>query len=113
MRRFAGEVLPDYMVPSAVVVVEALPLTGNGKLDRAALPVPSVVGAGQVSGGGSLSVREEVLCGLFAEVLGVERVGVDDGFFDLGGDSIVAIRLVARGRAAGVVFSPRDVFRYQ
>ncbi|MEV4383900.1 condensation domain-containing protein, partial [Streptosporangium sp. NPDC049644] len=113
LRRFAGEVLPDYMVPSVVVVVEVLPLTGNGKLDRAALPAPSVVGAGVVSGGGVLSAREEVLCGLFAEVLGVERVGVDDGFFDLGGDSIVAIRLVARGRAAGVVFSPRDVFRYQ
>ncbi|WP_433361774.1 amino acid adenylation domain-containing protein [Streptosporangium sp. CA-115845] len=109
LRRFAGEVLPDYLVPSAVVVVGALPLTGNGKLDRAALPAPSVV----VSGEGPLSVREEVLCGLFAEVLGVEAVGVDDGFFDLGGDSIVAIRLVARGRAAGVVFSPRDVFRYQ
>ncbi|MFC4901942.1 amino acid adenylation domain-containing protein [Streptosporangium amethystogenes subsp. fukuiense] len=114
LRRFAGEVLPDYMVPSAVVVVEALPLTGNGKLDRAALPAPSVsgVGSGQVAGG-VLTAREEVLCALFAEVLGVERVGVDEGFFDLGGDSIVAIRLVARGRAAGVVFSPRDVFRYQ
>ncbi|MET8053585.1 amino acid adenylation domain-containing protein, partial [Streptosporangium sp. NPDC005286] len=116
LRRFAGEVLPDYMVPSAVVVVEVLPLTGNGKLDRAALPVPSVsgvVGSGPGSVGGPLSAREVLLCGLFAEVLGVERVGVDDGFFDLGGDSIVAIRLVARGRAAGVVFSPRDVFQHQ
>ncbi|MEU4836608.1 phosphopantetheine-binding protein, partial [Streptosporangium sp. NPDC023615] len=58
-------------------------------------------------------MREGVLCGLFAEVLGVSGVGVDEGFFDLGGDSIVAIRLVARARGVGLVFSPRDVFRYQ
>uniref|UniRef100_UPI002F35AAFA non-ribosomal peptide synthetase n=1 Tax=Streptosporangium roseum TaxID=2001 RepID=UPI002F35AAFA len=109
VRRFAGRMLPDYMVPAAVVVVEALPLTVNGKLDRRALPVPEVTGSGQEPS----TPREALLCGLFAEVLGVERVGVGDGFFDLGGDSIIAIQLVARARQAGVVFGPRDVFRYQ
>ncbi|MEV4251480.1 amino acid adenylation domain-containing protein, partial [Streptosporangium canum] len=109
VRRFAGRMLPDYMVPAAVVVLEALPLTANGKLDRRALPVPEVTGSGQEPS----TPREALLCGLFAEVLGVERVGVEDGFFDLGGDSIIAIQLVARARQAGVVFGPRDVFRYQ
>ncbi|MFI9436973.1 amino acid adenylation domain-containing protein, partial [Streptosporangium sp. NPDC052375] len=109
VRRFAAGVLPDYMVPAAVVVLGALPLTVNGKLDRRALPVPEVTG----SGGEPSTPREVLLCALFAEVLGVERVGVEDGFFDLGGDSIVAIQLVARAREVGVVFGPRDVFRHQ
>ncbi|MGV9779835.1 phosphopantetheine-binding protein, partial [Streptosporangium sp. NPDC003464] len=109
VRRFAGGVLPDYLVPAGVVVVGALPLTVNGKLDRRALPVPEVTG----SGGEPSTPREVLLCALFAEVLGVGRVGVEDGFFDLGGDSIVAIQLVARAREAGVVFGPRDVFRHQ
>ncbi|WP_449066828.1 phosphopantetheine-binding protein, partial [Planomonospora algeriensis] len=59
------------------------------------------------------SAREAVLARVFAEVLGVESVGVEDGFFDRGGDSVLAIRLVARAREAGVVFSPREVFRHQ
>ncbi|WP_179285695.1 non-ribosomal peptide synthetase [Streptomyces sp. NBS 14/10] len=101
--------LPDYMVPSALVVLERLPLTGNGKLDRAALPVPDVAVAA-ASGRVARTPREEVLCRLFAEVLGVPGVGIDDGFFDLGGDSIVSIQLVARARAVGLVFTPRDVF---
>ncbi|MFK4273142.1 non-ribosomal peptide synthetase, partial [Streptomyces milbemycinicus] len=100
--------LPDYMVPSALVVLERLPLTGNGKLDRAALPVPDVAVA--ASGRVARTPREEVLCRLFAEVLGVPGVSIDDSFFDLGGDSIVSIQLVARARAAGLVFTPRDVF---
>ncbi|WP_449301239.1 AMP-binding enzyme, partial [Planomonospora corallina] len=70
VRGFAAETLPEYMVPSAVVVVGALPLTGNGKLDRGALPAPRVAGSG--SGGEPVGVREAVLAGVFAEVLGVE-----------------------------------------
>ncbi|WP_162911639.1 non-ribosomal peptide synthetase [Streptomyces koyangensis] len=101
--------LPEFMVPVAVVVLEEMPLTANGKVDRRGLPAPVLGG----SGGGSgvpRSVREEVLCGLFAEVLGLESVGVEDDFFALGGDSIVSIQLVARARGVGLVFSPRDVF---
>ncbi|MCL2734361.1 MAG: condensation domain-containing protein, partial [Actinomycetia bacterium] len=106
--------LPGHLVPSAVVVLEDLPLTVGGKLDRKALPAPGpAAGAASRSPRGPRSSREEVLCGLFAEVLGVPEVGIDDGFFDLGGDSIVSIQLVSKAREAGLVITPRDVFAHQ
>jgi len=108
VREWVAARLPDYMVPAAVVVVDGLPLTANGKVDRAALPAPEFVAAGTFRP--ARTVREQVLCDLFAEVLGAARVGIDDGFFELGGDSIIAIQLVARARAAGLGLTPRDVF---
>ena len=108
VRKALAKAVPDYMVPAAFVVIDTLPLTPNGKLDRRALPVPEMPAAG--SGRGPRTSREEVLCGLFAEVLGVTAVGVEDSFFALGGDSIMSIQLVARARQAGVVITPRDVF---
>jgi thioesterase domain-containing protein/SAM-dependent methyltransferase/acyl carrier protein len=103
LRGFAAGVLPDYMVPSAVVVLDTLPLTVNGKVDRRALPGPDL-GAGSGSGSGRgprpRTAREEILCGLFAEMLGVERVGVEESFFELGGHSLLAMRLVSRVRSA-------------
>jgi len=100
--------LPAYMVPAAVVVLEALPLTVNGKLDKRALPAPEYRDGDRYRA--PATAIEEVLAGIYARVLGVERVGVDDSFFDLGGDSILAMQVAALARAAGVMCRPRDVF---
>ena len=109
LRAHLGHSLPDYMVPSAFVVLEALPLTPNGKLDRRALPAPDLAPARVRA---PRTPQEEILCGLFAEVLGLERVGIDDNFFELGGDSIMSIQLVSRARKAGLVITPRAVFQH-
>ncbi|MFI6374275.1 amino acid adenylation domain-containing protein [Streptomyces sp. NPDC050546] len=111
LRRHAGVSLPEHMVPAAVVVLDALPLTPNGKLDRRALPAPGTVAAESVKA--PATPAEKVLADLFCELLRLPRVGTDQSFFDLGGDSIASIRLVSRAREAGVVLSPRDIFERQ
>ncbi|EWM10643.1 non-ribosomal peptide synthetase [Kutzneria sp. 744] len=105
------ELLPEYMVPAAYVQLDALPLLPNGKIDRKALPAPDYTA--DSSGIAARTPREQLLTGLFAEVLGVPTVSVDDGFFHLGGDSILSIQLVARARAAGLVITAKDVFQHQ
>ncbi|AJE81512.1 amino acid adenylation domain-containing protein [Streptomyces albus] len=108
----APSVLPDYMVPATVVVLDRLPLTRNGKIDRAALPAtPAPRAAAGDQGAGT--PEEEKLCELFARVLGLPAVGVQDSFFDLGGDSIVSIQLVSRARDAGLTITPRDIFQHK
>ncbi|WP_285561394.1 amino acid adenylation domain-containing protein, partial [Actinoplanes regularis] len=108
VRAFAAERLPDYMIP-LLVTLDRLPLTINGKLDRAALPVPDP--ASMVGDRGPETPLEEQLCRLFGEVLDLDRVGTEDSFLDLGGDSLLAMRLVARIRVVlGAGLTVREFF---
>ncbi|HTV22303.1 MAG TPA: amino acid adenylation domain-containing protein, partial [Polyangiaceae bacterium] len=112
LRRHLESRLPDYMVPSQIVVLEALPLSVNGKLDRDALPAPDRRAAAlqHVAPRNAIEAR---LAEIWQEVLGLVRVGVSDNFFERGGDSIVAVQVVSRARQAGFEITPKDVFQYQ
>ncbi|MFJ2888807.1 amino acid adenylation domain-containing protein [Streptomyces sp. NPDC087305] len=110
LRRHAARRLPDHMVPAAVVVLDAMPLTPNGKLDTRQLPAPEF---GSRAGRPPATPQEAAMAALFADVLGLASVGADDRFFDLGGDSIRSIQLVGRARAEGFRITPRDVFHDQ
>ncbi|MBW5423975.1 amino acid adenylation domain-containing protein, partial [Streptomyces sp. BG9H] len=103
--------LPDYMVPTAVVPLSEIPLTPSGKLNRRALPPPDY--AQGSTGRAPRNQCEETFSALFAEVLGLERVGIDDDFFATGGDSIRSIQVVARAKARGVTVSTREVFEHR
>ncbi|RMF29114.1 MAG: amino acid adenylation domain-containing protein, partial [Chloroflexi bacterium] len=112
LRTFLQETLPDYMVPAAFVVLDAMPLTPSGKVDRRALPAPDQ--ARPDLEGAYVAPRtreEEILAQIWAEVLGVERVGVHDNFFELGGDSILSIQVIARANQAGLRLTPRHLFQ--
>ncbi|MZE76548.1 non-ribosomal peptide synthetase, partial [Streptomyces sp. SID5475] len=111
LREHLAGTLPEYMVPAAVVTLDALPVTGHGKIDTKALPAPDLTG--NASGRAPESRAETILCALFAEVLGAGRVGPDDNFFGLGGDSITSMQLVSRARSEDVVFTSQDVFEHE
>ncbi|HEY7592091.1 MAG TPA: amino acid adenylation domain-containing protein, partial [Actinophytocola sp.] len=111
LRRYAEDRLPQYLVPSSIVELTALPLTPNGKLDRRALPAPDL--GPDLAGRGPRNPREEILCGLFAELLGLPEVGIDDDFFLLGGHSLLATRLISKVRAAlGVEVPIQRLFQW-
>ncbi|MFC0530993.1 condensation domain-containing protein, partial [Phytohabitans kaempferiae] len=111
VRGFVSGALPDYMVPAVVVVLDRLPMTPSGKVDRRALPVPDVstvrAGAEFVA---PRSDVEHALVSVWQDVLGVDQVGVEDNFFELGGDSILSIQVVSRARAAGLRLTSKDLF---
>jgi amino acid adenylation domain-containing protein/non-ribosomal peptide synthase protein (TIGR01720 family) len=112
-KQYLRERLPDYLVPAAFVTLDALPLTPNGKIDRRALPAPDLMPAG--GAGQYVAPRteaERVLCEVWTQVLGREQVGIHDNFFDLGGDSILSIQVVARANRAGLRLTPRQVFEH-
>ncbi|MGH3900763.1 MAG: AMP-binding protein, partial [Pseudonocardiaceae bacterium] len=109
LREALKQSLPDYMVPSAFVVLDELPLNPSGKVDRRALPAPDFTAA--VDYVAPRTEAEVVLAGIWTEVLGVERVGVQDSFFELGGDSILSMQVISRARVAfGVEVSLRSLF---
>ncbi|MDO0910943.1 amino acid adenylation domain-containing protein [Streptomyces sp. DT2A-34] len=109
VREFAAGRLPEYMVPAVCVVLDALPLTPNGKLDRRALPAPDFTAL--TTSRPARTPQEEALCSMFADLLGVPGVGIDDNLFTLGGDSLLAVRLAARAQTElGTHITLRDVF---
>jgi amino acid adenylation domain-containing protein/non-ribosomal peptide synthase protein (TIGR01720 family) len=112
LRAHLAAALPPYMVPAAFVTLDALPLTANGKLDRAALPAPAAETPAD-GGGAPRTPAEETLARIWAQVLGRERVGVHENFFDLGGDSILSIQMGVRATEEGVRITPRQIFQHQ
>ncbi|MEU9013866.1 amino acid adenylation domain-containing protein [Streptomyces sp. NPDC048479] len=107
LRRHAGRFLPDYMVPGAYVLIDSLPLTPSGKLDRRALPAPTI--EPESTGRAPVSPQEKALSEIFGEVLGVPPVDADRNFFELGGNSMVAIAVIQKARKAGLAISPKDL----
>lgn len=97
LKAHATEALPEYMVPAAFVAMDALPLTPNGKVDRRALPEPDFENVSSYRA--PVTARQKALCKVFADVLGVSQVGIDDSFFDLGGQSLLAMRVISRIRS--------------
>ncbi|WP_046775969.1 alpha/beta fold hydrolase, partial [Streptomyces yangpuensis] len=105
--------LPEYMLPSAFLTLDALPLTPNGKVDRKALPTPDPQTLATGPARQPRTDTERALCAVFADVLGLPSIGIDDSFFDLGGDSIRSIEVVAGARRAGLRVTAADVFTYK
>ncbi|HEV2757814.1 MAG TPA: amino acid adenylation domain-containing protein, partial [Actinomycetota bacterium] len=113
LRSHVARSLPDYMVPAHFVVLDELPLTPNGKLDRAALPAPEGRPELEAPYAPARTPAEEVLAAIWCEVLGLERGGIHDNFFERGGDSSLSIQIVARANAAGLGLTPRLLFQHQ
>ncbi|MGX2029278.1 amino acid adenylation domain-containing protein [Methylocaldum gracile] len=113
LRAFLQNMLPSYMIPSAFVFLDRLPLTPNGKLDRKALPSVDVRDQSEDRYVAPRTKIEAVLCAIWGQVLGLEKVGIQDNFFEIGGDSILSMQMVNRAKQAGLTIHPRQVFEYQ
>ncbi len=114
LRDYLKRRLPDYMIPAIIMVLDAMPLTSNGKLDRKALPSPD--GTRPELKSTYVAPRNEherLLAEIWAEVLGIEQIGIQDNFFELGGDSLMSIRVVARASKAGLTITTKQLFQHQ
>ncbi|WP_233561331.1 AMP-binding protein, partial [Sorangium cellulosum] len=112
LRGWVGEALPAYMVPAPIVVLERLPLSPNGKVDRRALPAPEAAALGHRPYVAPRTEAERILAEVWAEVLHRPQVGVEDNFFELGGDSIVTLQVIARAAQRGLRLSPKQLFEH-
>jgi amino acid adenylation domain-containing protein/non-ribosomal peptide synthase protein (TIGR01720 family) len=113
LQQFLKQKLPAYMMPSAFVLLDALPLTPNGKVDRHALPTPDMTSSeGEEALVAPQTPVEKVLAGIWAEVLGLEKLGIHNNFFEVGGDSILSIQIIARANQAGLKLTPKQLFQY-
>jgi aryl carrier-like protein len=113
LREYLRKRLPEFMLPSAIVQLESLPLTPNGKVDRRALAEREVQVGSEQPYVPPRTTTEELLCAVWQDVLHAERVGIDDNFFDLGGDSILTIQVIVKARAVGLELSVQQLFQYQ
>ncbi|HCF27707.1 MAG TPA: non-ribosomal peptide synthetase, partial [Cyanobacteria bacterium UBA11049] len=113
LRHFVQERLPEYMVPTAFIILNAIPLTANGKVDYKALPAPEVASELEKTYVAPRTPEEEQLAKIWAEVLGLKQVGIDDNFFELGGDSILSIQVISKANQAGLQLTPKHLFEYQ
>ena len=114
LREFLRQRLPEYMLPAALVALEELPVTANGKLDRSRLPAPGAVAAvGEAEKLAPRNAAEKLLADIWTEILGIREIGVHDNFFELGGDSILVIQVVTRARLVGLSLQVRDLFDHQ
>ena len=114
LRKFLKQKLPEYMMPAAFVMLEAMPSTTSGKIDRGALPAPDRVRPELDEAlAPPRTITERVLADIWAQVLGIEQVGIHDNFFELGGDSILSIQIIARANEAGLRLTPKQLFQHQ
>ncbi|MBC1221786.1 amino acid adenylation domain-containing protein [Nostoc sp. UCD121] len=113
LRRFMQERLPEYMVPTAFVILNAIPLTKNGKVDYKALPAPELASELEKTYIAPRTPQEEQLAKIWSEILGLKQVGIEDNFFELGGDSILSIQVISKANQAGLQLTPKQLFEHQ
>lgn len=113
LREQLSRYLPEYMVPAAYMWLKELPLTANGKVDRKALPSPDEAGMEIGKYTEPRTLEEQILCGIWSQVLSMERIGIDDNYFALGGDSIRSLQIITRAAERGLKFTVGDIFQYQ
>jgi aryl carrier-like protein len=114
LRNHLQQMLPDYMLPAVFVEMKALPLTLNGKIDRRALPAPEEVAVRpKKSFEAPRGETEQILADIWSDVLGIKPVGINDNFFEMGGDSILSIQIVVRAKEAGIYLTPKQLFQHQ